>query len=135
MNGFIADLLLLLFPPFLYNVGSVSDRQGHSFSDSRYTSSRESECERLADDGVTAFGSAIKRAYRKVQCLRENSVVRGYPGKVELSFFLLLLGFKAFWRARGTIAGSEGMYAIRKGRLTIRETPPTPTEQCYACVA
>ena len=46
-----------------------------------------------------------------------------------------MLGFKAFWRARGTIAGSEGMYAIRKGRLTIRETPPTPTEQCYACVA
>jgi putative transposase len=43
-----------------------------------------------------------------------------------------MLGFKAFWRARGTIAGIEVMHATRKGQLKVRETLQTPAEQFYS---
>jgi transposase-like protein len=43
-----------------------------------------------------------------------------------------MLGFKAFWRARGTIAGIAVMHATRKGQLKVRETLQTPAEQFYS---
>jgi putative transposase len=47
-----------------------------------------------------------------------------------------MLGFKAFWSARCTIAGIEVMHAIRKGQLPIPENAPqTPAEQFYALAA
>ncbi len=47
-----------------------------------------------------------------------------------------MLGFKAFWAARCTIAGIEIMHAIRKGQLTrTRQAQQTPAEQFYALAA
>jgi len=47
-----------------------------------------------------------------------------------------MLGFKAFWAARCTIAGIEVMHAIRKGQLAaMGNLPQTPAEQFYALVA
>lgn len=47
-----------------------------------------------------------------------------------------MLGFKSFWAACCTIAGMEGMHAIRKGQLTsIGNGPQTPAEQFYALAA
>jgi putative transposase len=47
-----------------------------------------------------------------------------------------LLGFKAFWSARCTIAGIEVMHAIRKGQLaTTGMVFQTPAEQFYALAA
>jgi putative transposase len=44
-----------------------------------------------------------------------------------------MLGFKAFWSARCTIAGIEVMHAIRKGQLeTTGTVSQTPAEQFYA---
>jgi hypothetical protein len=123
INGLIAGLLLLFFPPFLYNFGSASDRQWHFFLDSRYTSSRESECERLADDGSTAFGSAIKHEYRKGQCMKENSVVRGYPGKVDLSFLLLEMVILGVGLSLGTVFRLRNLIAYRIQTERKKEIP------------
>ncbi len=47
-----------------------------------------------------------------------------------------MLGFKSFWAACGTIAGSEVMHAIRKGQLATPENVrQTPAEQFYALAA
>jgi putative transposase len=47
-----------------------------------------------------------------------------------------MLGFKAFWAARCTIAGIEVMHAIRKGQLeTAGTVSQTPGEQFYALAA
>jgi putative transposase len=47
-----------------------------------------------------------------------------------------MLGFKAFWAARCTIAGIEVMHAIRKGQLgTTGTVSRTPAEQFYALAA
>jgi putative transposase len=44
-----------------------------------------------------------------------------------------MLGFKSFWSARCTIAGIEGMHAIRKGQLANTSTQrQTPAEQFYS---
>lgn len=47
-----------------------------------------------------------------------------------------MLGFKSFWATLCTIAGIEGMHAIRKGQLAILENVhQTPAEQFYALAA
>jgi putative transposase len=47
-----------------------------------------------------------------------------------------MLGFKSFWAARCTIAGTEVMHAIRKGQLeTAGTVSQTPAEQFYALAA
>ena len=47
-----------------------------------------------------------------------------------------MLGFKAFWAARCTIAGIEVMHAIRKGQLeTTGHVSQTPAEQFHALAA
>ena len=47
-----------------------------------------------------------------------------------------VLGFKLFWAARCTIAGTEIMHAIRKGQLVTNSAKSqTPAEQCHALAA
>src|SRR5262245_61791366 len=47
-----------------------------------------------------------------------------------------MLGFKAFWAARCTIAGIEVMHAIRKGQVvTTGEEYQTPADQLYCLAA
>jgi len=47
-----------------------------------------------------------------------------------------MLGFKSLWAARCTIAGMEGMPAIRKEQLRATgNTFPTPAEEFYALAA
>jgi putative transposase len=44
-----------------------------------------------------------------------------------------MLGFNSFWAARYTIAGIEGMDAIRKGQMvTMGNVRQTPVEQFYS---
>ena len=46
------------------------------------------------------------------------------------------LGFKSFWAVCCTIAGIDGMPALRKRQLAPTESmPQTPAEQCYALAA
>jgi transposase-like protein len=47
-----------------------------------------------------------------------------------------MLGFNSFWAACYTIAGIEGMHAIRKGQLRTPGNPlPPPAEQFYSLAA
>jgi putative transposase len=47
-----------------------------------------------------------------------------------------MLGFKAFWTARCTIAGIEVMHALRKGQLaSLESAPQTSAEQFYDLAA
>src|SRR5215813_11452040 len=93
-------------------------------------------------DGSDAHEAAIKRdnaehgtalVIRQVKYL--NNIVE-QDHKAVKRMTRPMLGFKAFWAARCTIAGMEVMHAIRKGQLVTPEhSRQTPAEQFYSLAA